>query len=388
MSAVDELTTPLTREEIEAAIYAAIEAYGVSTSGWKPGAVTRTVIAAVSIALASLSTLQAQLARLGFLRLSHGTWLEAVARNVYGVEKIHGTFATGPVTLSNAGGGVFTVDVGDLVVIDSGTGKAYRNIEAFSLNAFETGKQVTVRAIERGTASNALAGGIDAIQTTMLGVTVTNEAALVGQDEESDAQLIQRCLGKIAALSPNGPKDAYRFVAFDAKTDDGTPAGVTRATTSADGLGGVDMVVATASGTLDGALGDTTTPLGAVEAAVHQLAEPLAITARVASATPLLIPFQYTVHMRSGSRTPNEVRDAINAAAALRVGIQPIGGSRIAPGPGYVFTDFLEAVISQVVGTDDLLDLTLVEPPADIVVGASEAPVLGVPAGTVVAVSE
>ena len=54
-----ELTTPLTADEVEAALYAALAARGAKTTAWKPGAVVRTIIAGVAIVLAAFSSLVA-----------------------------------------------------------------------------------------------------------------------------------------------------------------------------------------------------------------------------------------------------------------------------------------------------------------------------------------
>jgi len=133
---LDSLTTPLTRSEIEDAIYAAIEAKGTKTSSWKPGAVTRTIISGVSLALSAFSTLQQKIAESGFLNLATDDWLTIIAREVYNVERSEGTFAAGFVTLDNTAGGVFAPGVGDVIALNSSTGKTYRNTAAFTLAAF------------------------------------------------------------------------------------------------------------------------------------------------------------------------------------------------------------------------------------------------------------
>lgn len=387
MATIEELTTPLTKDEIEGSIYQAIEAYGVKTSGWKPGGTARTIIAATSIVLAAMSTLSAEVAKSGFRELATGVWLEIVALQVYGVTKDQGTFAEGDVELSNTGGGVYAVAIGDLTVSNSTTGKSYKNTEAFTLAALETDKAVAVRAVEIGSDSTAPAGDIDTIETTLLGVTVTNAAALVGLDPETDPALRARCRAKLGTLSPNGPGDAYRYVAQTAVTSEGVPCGVTRVTTVADGAGGVTVYVATASGALTGASGDLTLPFGAVEDAIFQLAEPLAITATVINATPLAVAPTYTAWVRPSTVSPAEMEAAIAARLSTVIGSQPIGGSRKTPGDGYVFTDILRAAITAEVGLDNLIDLDLTLPAADVVVASNEAPIAGAVTATITVAS-
>lgn len=155
MATFSELTTPLSRLEVEAAIYAAIQARGVATTSWKPGAIARTIISGVAIVLAAFSTLQQRIAESGFLELAAGDWLTIVAREVYGVERSVGSFAAGNLTLDNTAGGLFTPGIGDVIVSNSTTGKTFRNTAAFVLNPFQVGLVVPFEAVEIGADSTS-----------------------------------------------------------------------------------------------------------------------------------------------------------------------------------------------------------------------------------------
>jgi hypothetical protein len=75
-------------------------------------------------------------------------------------------------------------------------------------------------ADEAGSDSNAAAGEIDTLVTTMLGVTCSNDTlAALGIDEESDESLRERCRAKLGMLSPNGPARRYNAVVRDADAD-------------------------------------------------------------------------------------------------------------------------------------------------------------------------
>ncbi len=385
MATLTELTTPLTPEEIEKAIFDALEARGVQTTTWKPGAIARTIISGAAIVMAAFSTLQQRIAESGFLGLAQEDWLTIVASEVYNVERDAGTFATGDVTLDNTGGGVYVVAIGDLTVSNSTSGKTYRNTAAFTLDAFETGEIVPVQAVELGADSTSAAGFIDTLETVLLGVTVTNPTALVGLDEESDESLRTRSLAKTGTLSPNGPADAYRFLALSAETDDGTPAGVTRVTTIPDGEGNVTVIVATASGPVTGTVGDTSTPLGAVDETIQTQAVPLAVTATTTSATTKPISVTYEAFVRTTvGLTSAELLTNIALALSTYISQQPIGGSRKVPGGGFVFTTALESVIGEAVGTKQLVDVDLALPTGDVVIGTTEAPVAAFISGTII----
>ncbi len=384
MATLAELTTPLTKAEIQQAIFDAIEARGVQTSSWKPGAIARTIIAAVALILSAFSTLQARIAESGFLLLSSGDWLTLVARHVYDVERNVGTFAAGNLKLDNTGGGVYVVAVGDSIAANSTTGKTYRNTEAFTLDAFETGKIVAYQAIEIGSDSSSAIAEIDTLETVLLGVTITNDAAFVGQDVETDADLQARATAKTGVLSPNGPSDAYRFLALSAETDDGTPAGVTRTTTTADGAGNVSVFVADAGGSLTGSVGDTTTPLGAVDESIQTQAVPLGVTATVASATPLSIAVTYEVWVRNTTGFTAPALAAVLATALTTfMGDQPIGGSRKIPGGGFVFVEAIEGLLVETIGSVHVIDIAVTVPAADAAVAGTEAPTIGAIGGTV-----
>lgn len=390
MATLDELTTPLTVAEIQQAIYDAIEALGVKTTSWKPGAVARTIIAGASIVLAGFSLLQQRIAQSGFLELAVGDWLTVVAKEVYNVDRDVGSFAAGECTLDNTGGGVFAPGIGDVIALNTTTGKTYRNTAAFTLAAFETGKIVPFEAIEIGADSTAAPADIDALETVLLGVTITNVSAIVGKDPESDADLRVRCLAKTGTLSPNGPADAYRFLALSAETDSGASAGVTRVTTVPDGAGGVTVYVATATGPVTGSIGDTTTPLGAVDEAIQTKATPLAVTSTTVSAIAAPIAVTYEIWLRSAiGLTVSEIGDAVSLALSNFLSTQPIGGSsKTGSAPFFVFVESLEAVIAEAVGTANLISLEVTAPAADVAIAANEAAVLsGAPTATINLVS-
>lgn len=382
MTTLAQLTTPLTVAEARTAIYAALAARGSAVTTWKPGGTARTIVAGVSVVLAAFSRLTAAIAKGGFLELSERDWLTLVALHVYGVERLTGTFATGVVTLNNGGGGVYSGAAGDLVLLSVG-GKTYRNTAPFSIGALETGVDVDVEAVEIGSDSSTVGSTITGFVTPLLGVTVTNAAALIGTDVEEDEPLRVRCREKTGPLSPNGPRDAYSFVAKGAVDADGAAIGVTRVLTVPDGVGGVDVYVADADGGVSGTASDPTTNLGAVADAIHTLAEPLAVTPTVQSATPLAINVTYTLWVRASSGyTDAEIEALVDARLLAFLSTHPIGGMVIPGNPGRVYHDALEAVIGATL-PNELVDVEVTIPAGDVDVDQDEAPVYGTPTATI-----
>lgn len=346
-----DLTKPLTRAEVQAKIEQILGILGVNTTWWGRGAVVRTMIVGVSAVLAAYSELQAYIVKSGFLDLAEGDWLTLVARYVYGVERIEATFASGSCQLHNTSGNIYALDAGEYIVSSPTTGKSYRNVTAFELDAGQT-LAVSFVAVEAGSASNAAIGTITTAVTNLLGVSVTNTASFLGVDEEKDPPLRARCKELLGALSPNGPWDAYAYAARAAKRSTGESAGVTRTRITKDGYGNVTVLLAGASGPITGDIDDPATELGAVDDAIRKRAEPLCVaaTAAPASAVPITVAYELWMYDRPGAPTDSEVRDAGFEALADVFESLPIGGAALTEGgSGYVFLDPLRAAISNAV---------------------------------------
>lgn len=375
---LDELTRALTVDEIKTAIYDVLAGYGVATTGWKPGAVVRTMIAGVAIVLAALSSLIALVTRSGFLELSEGPWLTLVARYIYDTERSEGTFASGAVLASNSTGAVYSLDPGDLILSNTTTGATYRNTAAVVIGSMASNVEVAVVADQLGSDGTAQVGEIDALVTPLLGVTVTNAAAIVGTDEQSDTSLRSAAQERAGALSPDGPSDAYRYFARTAVRADGTAIGVTRIKVTPDGDGGVTVLVATATGGVTGTQGNPATDLGAVFADVEANAVPLGVTLTVASADALAVNIVAAVWVREGLSLSNaQIEDRVQDAITLLLSEIPIGGDVISPAAGKVYREGIQGCIADTIGSAWLITQTLTTPAADVEPDDDEAPVIG-----------
>jgi phage-related baseplate assembly protein len=375
MLAISDLVTPVTSAEVRASIYSTLEAVGLNTTAWKTGSVVRTIIYAVSIVLAFLSTLISGLASSAFMDLAAGGWLTLTARYVYGVERTLATFATGEVTLTNTSGGSYTLDPDDLIVANPDSGATYRNTSTFTLLPMSS-LTVAISAVEAGSLGTAVATQISVMVTTLAGVTCSNAAALVGLDDELDANLKVRCREKLGSLSPFGPWDAYSYAARNAVRADGTPIGVTRVLSTADGFGNVRTYAATASGGVTGTAGDLGTDLGRVDDAIQRNAAPLAVTATTLSATPRLVNVSYRLYMYSDSGLSEQaLRDTISAAIATYLSTVPIGGDIIGAGPGAIYLDSITTTIRNAV--EAIYHVTLDIPTADLALTGVEVAVAG-----------
>lgn len=348
----EQLLNPPTTEDVKQSIYDALTAMGVTTTNWKPGAVVRTMIAACAIVLAALGTLISLTFRSGFLALSEGKWKQFVAKYSFGVDFLEATFAIGSLTVTNTSGGIYNFAAGEYTVSNAETGALYVNQDAISIPIGVPSASVTtitIQAVEIGAAGSALAGQISETVTKLDGVTVSNPDALVGRDEETDPELDARAGEKLGSLSPNGPWDAYAYVAKSAKRADGSSLGITRVRVQKQPYGVADIYVATTSGTVTGSINDLNTDLGIVNDEFQRKCVPLGYTATAVAATPREVDGTYTtwIYNTSGAKV-EDVDAAIQVALATRLGQVPIGGDQLPGLATGIHTSMIDEVIARV----------------------------------------
>lgn len=346
MLSLDELTSPVSRAEAETKIYDVLDAIGTNTSSWKAGNWRRGMVTAMAVLYAPFTKLSSNVAKMGFVELSEGVWLTLKARYDFRVERDNATFAAGEATLSNASGGLYDLEEGDLVLLNPTTNKSYRNSEPFTLDPLGE-VTVAIVALEAGSASTSTPGTITDFVTPLDGVSCTNERAVVGTDAEEDPTVKTKCSEKLGALSPMGPWDAYAYAARTAKRTDSSSVGVTRVRTTKDGFGNVYCYVATATGEVTGDADDPETDLGAVNVAVQQYAAALGDTAWTLSATAVSIAVTYELWIyRTTGLTSAQIETAAALSLTTFLSGQPIGGDVLDPDPGKVFKSGLEAAIA------------------------------------------
>ena len=359
-----ELVKPVTRQEVQASIYSALAIVGVNTTSWKPGAAPRAIVVGVSVVLAGFSQLMALATKSGFLELSEGPWLTLVAHHVYGVERLEATHASGELALTNASGGEYLLDPGDLIAVNTSSGQTYRNAAAVTIAPFAAATKALFVATEPGAASTSNPGEITELATTLFGVTVTNELPFIGRGAETDVSLRARCSASLGSRSPLGPSDAYTFAARAATRSDGTSCGITRVRIAKDGYGNVPILVATDAGEVP------PDDLEIVAAAIEQRAVPYGVNATLASAETIEVTIVTEVWLYTSDDGPDPAEAAAAIDAALQAFIlgRPIGGDKLSAAgsgsTGYVFVDSINATI--VGAVPGIFHATLASPAADV----------------------
>lgn len=334
--------------ETKAAIYArglaVATALGLPVTSWVAGDPTRSLYHFLAEQFYYLERNVAGYIASGFLDYAEGDWLTMLAEQVYRVTRVEATFATVTIKLTNGGGGLYPIEVGDVVVKSSSGGQTYTNTEAGTL-ASGVGEELELSftADIAGSGGTEAALGIDTLVTTMLDVTCVNDLAAVGLDAESDADLRALCRAKLGMLSPNGPRDAYNFVVKSSEYTLVTD--ITRSRTVGDSTTGeVTVYVASASGAAAGA------SVTAAQSAVELWAAPLCITPTVVNASVVSVPVTYELWMYdSVGETTADVEAAIETALGVMFAARPIGGDVIAPATsGKLYQSLISSTIKAV----------------------------------------
>ncbi len=327
MLSVSQLITPLTKEQVKAKLYELAAALGLPTTAWVSGAPTRVLIAILAeIFGAFMAPLVVLLAKSGFLDDAEGSWLTLLAALVYGVDRREATHASGTLTVTNAGGGVYPFEIREAVFRNTTTLATYINTEAFTLNG-PGAVDVAIECEQLGRAGNAGIGEVDGLVLVLPSVTVSNAAEVVGVDAELDEELRDRARAKLAAVSPNGAKDAYRYVALSPEFNGG--ANITRAyTIGATGNSTVTVVLAGPDGA------PTAPDVALAEEAFDDTVEPDTVTATALAAVELPLDYEIDLIVDSAAGlTDAEWQALVQTTLVAWVRTLPINGIRLASPP-------------------------------------------------------
>lgn len=345
MLTTDDLFTSLTEEQVFQSMMSILEALGIPANSWPEGGTARTIVRVVARTFANFTTIFVAAIQSQFLGTAIGGWLTLLAYYVYKVTRIDATFATGQVRFTNTGGGVFPQAARTVTMKSATTGKTYTNVNSFNLTSgtilSPTILLVDVIAIETGSASSAPPGTVDTLVTVMTDVAITNPVSVVGTDQETDANLRQRCLDRLGTFSLAGPRSAYAYCARSALRLDGSPVDINRDTVSpGSSTGIVTIYVASPSGP------PIASDVVAIQALVDEIARPDTVTATVVAATEVPLSETITVWARA---TPGlsaaDLQTMVGTALTTFMSTYPIGGIRKPPSlQGYLYGDKIAAI--------------------------------------------
>ena len=376
---ITDLITPVAQADAMNTLLGVANSLGLPTTAWQSGNPIRTMLATVAQKMADYSVVATQVARggLGDL-LSTDPWGDAWSQSIYNVFRILATQATGAVNVTNASATTYTLNPGDLIFANTTNGNTYRNIASVTIAGSSSVTGIPILADVAGTISNAAPGAITVMVSTQVGLSVTNPASVIGTDKETTPALVTRARRKLAALSPNGPKDAYNYVATSLLT---VSSPITRTNTVAPGSGSgiVNIYVSNASGSV------STADIALVQAAFDASATPWGTTATAIAATPLVIPVTYQVYTKGASLSPTQMLAAINNALVTFFAGLKIGGDVIPPDTGDVYTDAITTAIAN--AAPGIRRVILTSPAAAVPLTSNQVAVLGTVSGVVTVLS-
>lgn len=308
LAAIAQLTAE-TKEKLFASILDIARFVGLDVDSWRVGDPTRTLYRALAEKLETVDAVQANYAAASFLDTASGDFLALRASDVYNVPVQQATFATPTVSFRNIGGGLFVLEPGSLTVSASTTKATFINQNQIRIDPGSSGSPFNLAdaafvAQVAGSSGSVVINEIDTVVTPpMPGVTITGASSAVGADAQSDPSVREACRGSLGALSPNGPFDAYEYVALN--PDLTGVQGLSRAKAVGDsGDGTVTVYIAFAGSSPDGAV------VAAVQAAEDVWAQPLCTDATVVAGVPRTVNYSLDV-------TPN-LPDAL---ATVQAGI-------------------------------------------------------------------
>ncbi len=375
-----DLMTAETRATIYAKGLAIATAVGLNVTSWVTGDPTRSYYHHIAESLSFLEQRIVSFIAAGFLDFAGATepastWLVLLAAQVYGYTAREATYASASacVTLTNGGGGQYPLPAGRLRVKNSSTGATYHNTsDGILLSGVGQTATFDMVADVAGSDSSSGVGEIDELVTTLPLVTCANTVALIGADAESAASIVAGCRAKLGALSPNGPWDAYVYVATSAALTGTT--GITKARSFGDSdTGDVLVYVAGPSGAVAGA--DVT----AADTAIDTWATPVCVSVTVASATGLTQAITYTKKLRAGvGKTVAEIKADDEVALEALFAAHPIGGDT----GGILAHSLIEATL-QKAHAAHCYSVSVATPAADVALAESQVAVLGAITATV-----
>jgi hypothetical protein len=340
---IQTLLNPVTGPQIRTSWVQTLVTLGIPANQWVPGGVASTMLTIVSNQFASFQNLMVQAIGSGFLTTASGAWLQLLAFYVYGVTVPPATFASGALTLTNSGGGIYSFVPFTASFLNPTTGQVYQNVTAISLSGPST-QSITIQCTQSGSVGNAAPNAINTLVTTMLGVTCTNPASLIGLDQLADAAIRQLCINKLGVLSVRGPATAYQYAVQTATgVVSGLPVDINRSTVSASSSTGVVTIyVASPSGPA------TTDDVNGVIANIALIAQPDAVTVNVIDATAVADTDAPVVWVHTNGVPVATILAAINTALDNFYSIYPIGGLTTDAGTG-LFSTGKDGVIGQAV---------------------------------------
>lgn len=378
MISLAQLLQATTKAAATQAILDVATTLGFNVASWQSNRAGRTLIAILATIYAAFTVVAVNFAAAGgYISTATAGWLRLLAQELFGVTWNPKGYGTGFETLVSTSAVPYTFSPGGLTFTNPATKVSYVNTYDAGLYGAKPGLAtlpaggtliIPIQALVPGSGSNAIASSITVMSPAFLGVTATNAAPILANDDETDTSLRARCEAKRGALSPNGAAGAYTYwaqsiridatnnpvypppVSDQAVYDAAVPLDVNRVRVSVNStIGFVHVYI--------GGSGGAATP--AVVAIVDYALQTYVVPAGVTEVTgvvsgdgcnTLAFDITYTAELDPAyGVSPEDARDAIAAGMSAWFGdVQknPIGArSKTTNGQPYIYVNVLESVI-------------------------------------------
>jgi hypothetical protein len=381
MSFFDDLQRPDTLAAVRSRIIAYAQTAQLAITDWIVGAIGQQTFESVAQTVANTTSGIAKIVR-SYASLDTSTdpgdadpfdpenvnrtpapgGLSHYGQNVYSTTRRESTFASGFVTFDNSLGAVprtfraealtFTWTGGTPPVPpptykNAPDATIYTNPDGTVTVAAGATLDIPVSADVAGSGSTA-PPAVLALTTSLVGVTATNAAAIIGQDRETAPTYRTRCRQAPSRTSLGGPADAYAYLASTKLNGDpllnadGDVVNINRAQVTQDSSTGVvNAYFASPSGVPIPA--DVTAANANIQAEGFAVPDAITYTGAAASAVP--IPITGTAKIVGGSGIVSAtVRQAIVNAYVSAFPDFPVGGKDQVLGAGVIYTADLHGI--------------------------------------------
>jgi hypothetical protein len=352
---IDDLL-PVTKEQILDKFVGLLQLAGFPTSSWQSGDFKRHTVESESELYVDLATVIRNVGKAGFIKLAPeigDEWVDLCAE-FFDETRKPAVYTQGLATLTDADGiGPVAIAAGAFWIANADRTLRFVNVDGGTLTLNGT-LELTFQAETAGTDWNVGNDELTEILTPQPGVTVRNLAqdngtwiTQQGADVESSSAFVQRCIDKWSTLGAGTDEGAYRYRATSASSE------ITKCRVYSPGAGAVRVIVA----------GDA----GPVSSSALALA-----AASIESKRPLGVPDVTTTNCTVNNQTVSGVlyvKAGRDRAAALAAAQGSLNALARAADIGAVVSR--EQMIKALL-VDDVEDLTLTLPAADIELGASE----------------